>query len=93
MQLIQRFFLSRWNLRWLLFFLPLLHVQPAFSSEIMEPELFVMSPGNEMILYRLKDGKIRGLNSLLPDDKWGNAYWPCYDKANKIIYLNLKEYI
>ena len=52
---------------------------------------YVISPGNEMILYRLKDGKISGLNSFLPDDKWINAYWTCYDKATKTIYLEAEN--
>jgi hypothetical protein len=75
----------------LTFIIFFLSIQPALSSEKMDPELFVISPGNEMILYRLKDGKIRGLNSWLPDDKWSNAYWPCYDKANKIIYFEAEN--
>jgi WD40 repeat protein len=91
MQIIQRIFLSRWNLKMLFFLFPLLSVQPAFSNENMETDLFVISPGNEVILYQLKDGKIRGLNSLLPDDKWSNAYWPCYDKGNKIIYFEAEN--
>jgi hypothetical protein len=80
-----------WNHIFLFYILFILFIQPAFSSEIMDPELFVMSPGNEMIFYRLQDGKIRGLNSLLPDDKWSNAYWPCYDKTNKIIYFEAEN--
>ena len=84
-------FLLIWNLRVLTFIIFFLSIQPALSSEKMDPELFVMSPGNEMIFYRLQDGKIRGLNSLLPDDNWSNAYWPCYDKANKIIYFEAEN--
>ena len=93
MKLIQKFFLSKWNLKALLFILPILPIQTAFPIEKLDTELFVMSPGNEMILYRLKDGKIRGLNSLLPNDKWSNAYWPSYDKANRIIYFEAENRI
>ena len=91
MPLIKRIILSIWNPKILFLILYILSIQPAVSSENMDSELFVMSPGNKMILYRLKDGKIRGLNSLLPDNKWSNAYWPCYDKANNLIYFEAEN--
>lgn len=88
---MKRIILTKWNLKVLFFLLPLLSIEPAFSSERMESELFVISPGNEMILYRLRDGKIRGLNSFLPDNKYINVYWPCYSKRNKIIYFEAEN--
>ena len=88
---MKRIILTKWNLKVLFFLLPLLSIEPAFSSERMESELFVISPGNEMILYRLRDGKIRGLNSLLPDNKYINVYWPCHSKGNKIIYFEAEN--
>lgn len=91
MQLLIRIILSKWKLNVLFFLLPIFPLKPALSSEIMKSELFVISPGNEMIFYRLKDDEIRGLSNFLPDKKWINVYWPCYSKENNKLYFEAEN--
>jgi len=57
------------------------------TSFSMENDMFVLSPGSEVIKYSLKDRQLEGLGSLLPHDKWDSAYWPTYDRERKLIYF------
>ena len=79
------------NFNRFIFFLFLLLAQPVFSSNNMGNDLFVISPGGELIKYSLENGKLKRLNSLLADKKWSDAYWPTYDREKKLIYFEAEN--
>lgn len=57
-----------------------------------EKKYFIISSGGHLAKYSLINNEFRYIKNILPDKKWANAYWPTYDKKNKILYFEANNY-